>query len=222
MRERYLEAFDAVRIDCLNGDKYKTGKVAPDGSPDPSIFSTHGDPVGIQVGTAITTLVRRTDHRPTGEIGFRHLWGQAKPEALIATADAETDALYDGIKPVLPLGLPFVRTAVSDEWFDWPALPDLFPVSFPGVQTCRDTFLVDVDLDRLRARVRDYFDPDVSHEEIARRYPGVMKSTARFDARATRATLVARGGPDEAGFVRYAYRPFDTRWAVLGDGHQAA
>ena len=28
MRERYLEAFDAVRIDCLNGDKYKTGKVS--------------------------------------------------------------------------------------------------------------------------------------------------------------------------------------------------
>ena len=40
MRERYLEAFDAIRIDCLNGDKYKTGKVAPDGTPDPSIFST--------------------------------------------------------------------------------------------------------------------------------------------------------------------------------------
>ena len=212
MRERYLEAFDAVRIDCLNGDKYKTGKVAPDGSPDPSIFSTDGDPVGIQVGTAITTLIRKADHTRTGEIGFRHLWGQAKPEELISTAEAETDALYDGIKPILPLGLPFVRTAVSDEWFDWPALPDLFPVSFPGVKTSRDGFLVDVDLDRLRARARDYFDPDVSHEEIARRYPCVMKSTARFDARATRAALVARGGPDEAGFVRFAYRPFDTRW----------
>ena len=62
MRERYLEAFDAVRIDCLNGDKYKTGKVAPDGSPDPSIFSTEGDPVGIQVGTAIATLVRKAEH----------------------------------------------------------------------------------------------------------------------------------------------------------------
>ena len=108
MRERYIEAFDAVRIDCLNGDKYKTGKVAPDGSPDPSIFSTDGDPVGIQVGTAITTLIRKADHRRTGEIGFRHLWGQAKPEELISTAEAETDALYDGIKPVLPLGLPFV------------------------------------------------------------------------------------------------------------------
>ena len=49
MRERYLDAFDAVRIDCLNGDKYKTGKVAPDGSPDPSIFSIKGDSVGIQL-----------------------------------------------------------------------------------------------------------------------------------------------------------------------------
>ena len=212
MRERYLEAFDAVRIDCLNGDKYKTGKVAPDGAPDPSIFSTDGDPVGIQVGTAITTLIRKAHHTPSEEIGFRHLWGEAKPEELISTAEAEPGALYDGLKPVLPLGLPFVRTALSDEWFDWPALPDLFPVSFPGVKTSRDGFLVDVDLDRLRARLGDYFDPDVSDEEIARRYPGVMKSTARFDARATRAALIARGGPDEAGFVRFAYRPFDTRW----------
>ena len=212
MRERYLEAFDAVRIDCLNGDKYKTGKVAPDGSPDPSIFSTDGDPVGIQVGTAITTLIRKADHRRTEEIGFRHLWGQAKPEELIATAEAETDALYDGIKPVLPLGLPFVRTAVSDEWFGWPALPDLFPVSFPGVKTSRDGFLVDVDLDRLRARVRDYFDPDVSEEEIARRHPAALKTTAGFNARKVRDALLARGGPNEGGFVRFAYRPFDTRW----------
>ena len=209
MRERYLEAFDAVRIDCLNGDKYKTGKVAPDGSPDPSIFSTEGDPVGIQVGTAITTLVRKADHAPANAVGFRHLWGQAKPAELTATAEAEPGSLYEGVKPVLPLGLPFVRTSVSDGWFDWPALPDLFPVSFPGVKTSRDGFLVDVDRDRLRARIADYFDAGLSHEEIARRYPGVMKATARFDARAA---LLKRGGPDEAGFVRFAYRPFDNRW----------
>ena len=57
-----LDAFDAVRIDCLNGDKYKTGKVSPDGLPDPSIFSTESDPVGIQAGTAIVTLVRKADN----------------------------------------------------------------------------------------------------------------------------------------------------------------
>ncbi len=212
MRKRYLEAFDAVRIDCLNGDKYKTGKVAPDGSSDPSIFSTEGDPVGIQVGTAITTLVRKADHAPAGGVGFRHLWGQAKPAELTETAEAEPAALYEGIEPVLPLGLPFVRTTLSEDWFDWPALPELFPVSFPGVKTSRDGFLVDVDLDRLRVRIGDYFDASLSHEEIARRYPGGMKTTAPFGARAVRDKLLARGGPDEAGFIRFAYRPFDNRW----------
>ena len=127
MRERYLEAFDAVRIDCLNGDKYKTGKVAPDGSPDPSIFSTEGDPVGIQVGTAITTLVRKADLAPAGEVGFRHLWGQTKRAELLQTAEAPPDALYNDVSPVLPLGLPFTQTAVNKDWFDWPALPDLVP-----------------------------------------------------------------------------------------------
>ena len=130
----------------------------------------------------------------------------------MATAEVKPDALYEGIDPVLPLGLPFVRTAVSDEWFDWPSLPDLFPASFPGVTTSRDGFLVDTDLDRLQARVGDYFDAALSHEDIARRYPKVMKSTARFDAPAVRDALLRRGGPDESGFIRFAYRPFDNRW----------
>ena len=212
MRERYLDAFDAVRIDCLNGDKYKTGKVSPDGLPDPSIFSTEGAPVGIQVGTAITTLVRKANHAPADAVGFRHLWGQAKRANLTATAEVEPGALYEGIAPILPLGLPFMRTAVSEDWFDWPALPDLFPMSFPGVVTGRDSFLLDIDLDRLRARVADYFDAGLSHEEIARRYPRVMETTARFHARVVRETLLARGGPEETGFIRHAYRPFDNRW----------
>ena len=212
MRERYLDAFDVVRIDCLNGDKYKTGKVAPDGTPDPSIFSTEGGPVGIQVGTAITTLVRKGDHAPAKAIGFRHLWGQAKRQELLATAEAEPDHLYEEVYPVLPLGLPFMQTSVSKDWFDWPSLPDLFPVSFPGVKTSRDGFVVDTDLDPLQARVGDYFDPGSSHEEITRRHPAAMKTTDGFDARAVREALLSRGGPNEDGFVRFAYRPFDNRW----------
>jgi len=212
MRERYLDAFDAIRIDNLNGDKYRTGKVAPDGSPDPSIFSTPDDPVGIQVGTAVTTLVRKLDHAPAASVEFRNLWGQQKLEALAETAEAVPGALYGTMEPMLPLGLPFAPVAVSPEWFDWPTLTDLFPTSFPGVKTSRDAFLVDVDLGRLRARMTNYFDTDLSHEEIARLYPGVMRSTQRFDAREVRDTLLKRGGPTESGFVRYAYRPFDTRW----------
>ena len=109
------------------------------------------------------------------------------------------------------MGLPLVRTAVSGEYFDWPTLPELFPVSFPGVKTSRDGFLVDTDPDRLKVRIADYFNAELSHEEIVRRYPGVMKTTARFNARSVRDSLLARGGPDEASFIHFAYRPFDNR-----------
>ena len=212
MRERYLEAFDAIRIDNLNGDKYKTGKTTPDGDPDPSIFSTPEDQVGIQVGTAITTLVRKSDHAPTDKVGFRHLWGQTKREELSETAETAPAVLYDNFEPDLTLGLPFARMAMSDDWSGWPSLPDLFPISFPGVKSGRDPFVVDIDLDRLRARIDDYFNADLSDDEIERRYSTAMRNPREYDARAVRDALLRRDGPLEMGYVRYSYRPFDNRW----------
>jgi len=82
MRERYLQVFDRIWIDCLNGDKYKTGKLTPDGDPDPSVFSTEWSREGIQVGTAIGLLVRRLKSSGCEDVWFRHLWGAAKREEL--------------------------------------------------------------------------------------------------------------------------------------------
>ena len=213
MRERYLEAFDAIRIDCLNGDKYKTGKTTPDGQPDPSIFSTPGDPVGIQVGTAIATLVRRADHAPAESVGFRHLWGQAKLTELTGTAETEPAALYDAVEPSLPLGLPFAELAVTRGWSDWPTLPDLFPSYFPGVVTNRDSFLVDIDTNRLETRIDDYFNSEFSHDEISQRYPVAMKTTSSIHQNARQVRDIRLGrGPNKQGFTKYSFRPFDTRW----------
>ena len=212
MRERYLEAFDTIRIDCLNGDKYKTGKTTPDGAPDPSIFSTPEDPVGIQVGTAITTLVRKSNHAIAQSVGFRHLWGQSKHDELVATSESLPKDLYADVAPLLHLGLPFANLAVSDGWQEWPALPDLFPTFFPGVTTSRDSFLVDISLDQLKERVATYFNSNVDHEAVAQHYPAVMNPRSGFDARGIRDALRSRGGAMETGFIRYVYRPFDTRW----------
>ena len=213
MRERYLDAFDAIRVDCLNGDKYKTGKTTPDGQPDPSIFSTPGDPVGIQVGTAIATLVRKAEHAPAESVGFRHLWGQAKLAELTDTGEVGPAVLYEDVEPVLPLGLPFEKLAVSEGWSNWPSLPDLFPSYFPGVVTNRDSFLVDIDINRLETRINDYFNSELSHDETAQRYPVAMKNTSsiQLNARQVRDIRLGRG-LNKQGFIRYSFRPFDTRW----------
>ena len=111
------------------------------------------------------------------------------------------------------MGLPFADVAVNLGWSEWPSLPDLFPTSFPGVKTSRDSFLTDVDLERLEKRVADYFNHDLSREEIARLYPSVMNSAARYDPRAVRDSLLNRDVPHRSnGVIRYAYRPFDNRW----------
>ena len=40
------------------------------------------------------------------------------------------------------------------DWHEWPALPELFPTSFPGSQDqARPVPVVDIDLDRLKERV---------------------------------------------------------------------
>ena len=93
----------------------------------------------------------------------------------MATAEDDPSEIYDSFKPSLSLGLPFMRMEVSDDWEGWPALPDLFLTSFSGANTNRDPFLVDIDLDRLQHRLTDYFNKALSHNEIAQRYPLVMK-----------------------------------------------
>ena len=227
MRERYLEEFDAVRIDNLHGDRI-ISEYAPDGRTSETVFALQGQSPGIKVGTSITLLSKSgTAGTSTGGRILYRDFHQARAgerrQALLGSLDATgIDADYTALKPNLRLGLPFKPTAVSEDWFDWPTLPDLFPVSFPGVQTKRDSFLIDVDLDRLKARVADYFDAALSHEDIARRYPGAMKNSSGFvvrEARSVRDALLSRGGPVDTGFVRHAYRPFDNRWLYWEAGH---
>ena len=152
MRERFLDAFDVIRIDCLNGDKYKTGKTTPEGASDPSIFSTPEDPVGIQVGTAIATLVRRVGHVPAQQVDFRHLWGTVPSTASWWKLQRVSRiVLYGGIEPLLSAGIAFRRTSGERRLARLASAARFcFPTSFPGVKTSRDGFLVDVDLARLR------------------------------------------------------------------------
>ena len=216
MRERYLEAFDAIRIDNLHGDRI-ISEYAPDGHTSETVFALQGQSPGIKVGTSIVLLSKAS---ATESVGKRVLYRDfhqpragARRQALLDSLEApDIDAGYSPLECNIALGLPFKPMAVSDGWQGWPALPDLFPTSFPGVQTGRDVFLIDTDLGRLKSRVSDYFDPGLSHEEVARRYPRVMTDTGRFDARSVRDTLLSRGGPHMSGFVRHSYRPFDDRW----------
>ncbi|KAB8144288.1 N-6 DNA methylase [Chloroflexia bacterium SDU3-3] len=214
MRERYMDVFDSIWVDNLHGDRI-ISEYAPDGRTSETVFAIQGNSVGIKIGTAIATLVRRRQHSAPAQVLYRD-WQQARAEerraALLASISEDAPAQnYTRIEPLLPIGLPLKPREVSADYLKWPLLPALFPISFPGVKTSRDDVVVDIDRERLERRMRAYFDPAISHEQMARIAPGAMESTARFAAEVVRTTLQKRGFLPE-NIIRYCYRPFDVRW----------
>ncbi|GAB4207938.1 MAG: DNA methyltransferase [Roseiflexaceae bacterium] len=213
MRERYLEAFDRIWIDNLHGDRI-ISEYAPDGRTSETVFAMGGAAIGIRVGTAIATLVRRLPHATETQLFYRDFDQARASERRAALLDSIRDPAqlpYQPLVPVLKVGLPFKPRLIGSDYLDWPLLPELFPASFPGVKTSRDDVVVDIDRDRLEARMRRYFDPAISHEEMRRIAPGSMEDSARFNAIATRDALRRRGFLPQ-NIVRYCYRPFDVRW----------
>lgn len=211
MRERYLEAFDRIWIDNLNGDKYRTGKTTPEGKPDPSIFSTEYNRVGIQVGTAVVLLARTDTINETATVQYRDFWGSTKRSDLISAVLNGQNFAYKAIDTIPELGYPFLPRDTAEKYLNWPKLPAIFPDYFPGVQTKRDDLVVDIDIDPLLERMRTYFDPEVSDAEMKAKCARALKETNRFSAAETRRYLVRRGLLED-NFVRYLYRPMDVRW----------
>lgn len=214
MRERFLEVFSSIRIDNLHGDR-KASERAPDGRPSATVFAVRGHSPGIKVGTAIATLVRTENHVAQGNILYRD-FDEADADLRRASLQASihaanNDAKYDILTPSLPLKLTFKKGEVAPGYVGWPKLPELLPISFPGIQTSRDEFLVSIDEEILRERISKYFDSAISDEEIGRIYPVLMNKTKRFSPIEVRTKLKSIGA-DGGKFIRYAYRPFDVRW----------
>lgn len=212
MRHRYLHEFQQIFIDNLNGDKYRTGKTTPEGSPDPSAFSTPQNREGIQVGTAITTLVRSGGRAQfPGALGVRDLWGTGKLKQLERESRHEGDLEYRAIVPVNALGDIFAHRSHSVAYITWPRIRELFPASFPGVKTSRDSLVVGIDRDVLEVRMAQYFGTGKTDSEIADEIPSAMEISARFDPIKIRRILQERGFRPWQ-IIRYSYRPFDIRW----------
>jgi hypothetical protein len=79
------------------------------------------------------------------------------------------------------------------------------------VKTSRDDFVIDISRERLVERLGRYFDPEISDDEIRRLSGSAMENAGQYNAKGTREYLLNRGFLP-GNIVRYAYRPFDTRW----------
>lgn len=212
MRHHMLNQFDSIYVDNLHGDR-KITETTADGQTSETIFAIAGKSPGIKVGTAITTLLRKSGfvgHSATLQYrDFEDARAQSRRQHLLDSLNDHTG--YQVVEPTPLLGLPLRPRVASDAFFTWPAIPEILVASSPGIKTSRDPLLVDFDLEKLIEKVRFYFDPLNTNDAVAQKHAVSMASTARFDAHETRDRLLARGFRRWQIF-RYLYRPFDLRW----------
>jgi hypothetical protein len=211
MRHNLLHSFNNIFIDNLHGDR-KITEYAPDGHTSETVFAMQGTSVGIKVGTAISTFVKNGQPNEGPSLQYRDFEdARAAERRAHLLASSRREETYVSLEPNPILGLPFKPRTVTTSYLDWPRLPELFPVSFPGIKTSRDTLLVDIDRSTLEVRLQQYFDPAITDQTIGQSFPSAMLNSPRFDAVQTRRTLLRRGFRAWQ-ILKYAYRPFDIRW----------
>jgi SAM-dependent methyltransferase len=214
MRKRFTEEFSKLSFDCLNGDSRETGKLTPDGKPDPSVFSTERNPEGIRVGTAIGLLVRRKDHKKKSTIQFRHFWGVTKRTDLLNSLFVpDFEAQYEQAQPDQTNRYSFRPQNVTAEFIAWPKIDDLgeFRPSL-GILENRQESLISIDREPLELRMREYFNEEVDWEALRESRNGLTKDFARFDARKTREKLLRADTFSASAVRRLLVRPMDLRW----------
>lgn len=235
LRESLLRNFNALWIENLNGDKYKTGKVIPKGLPgagtaDQSVFTTEQDSRGIQVGTGIVTLLKRGagTHSPTdGVVYIRDFWGMAakKRKALIESTTATQRQLakneekpegpcpYEEFHPTRESGWKFIQIAHASGFEEWPGLDELFPTAYQGVNPNRglEGSLIECDRNALQHRMTEYYS-DMSEAAFTEKHPILMTPRADYDPAPVRRQLKKCSKFNPQAIVPYVVAPLDSRW----------
>jgi hypothetical protein len=215
MRDRIISSFNRMWIDNCNGDKYRTGKRTPDGKPDQSMFTSDSQPVGIQVGTAIVTLVKTTAAASGKFFQYRDLWGTGnskRQELLDTLSKSQTSELYDDLNPTALRRWLLMPDTSETAWDDWSSIPEIFPEVFKGLQPGRGGSLVSIDREPLAKQMRSYFDAKLTFSEFAVDHPELANDEAEYSAARVRESLLRKEVEfSDAAIIDILWLPFDVR-----------
>jgi hypothetical protein len=203
MRWHLLTTFDKIFVLDLHGSSKKK-EISPDGSPDKNVFD-------IQQGVSIIIAVKqnnKTGKKELARLFHRDLWGgrSSKYEALW---DMELeDEAWAEITPTLPNLLFTPQNQDLKQRYDQGfSIVDFMPLRSVGIVTARDALTLDMDKDKLWARVKNF--REIGIEEARSKYK--LGPDAQ-DWKVESAQKDVNENFSEELVVKMAYRPYDIRW----------
>jgi hypothetical protein len=216
MRKHLLASFDKVWIENLHGNR-KISEYAPDGRTSETIFAIQGFSPGIQQGVA-TSLLLRTGKKRKSMVLFRNDLNAARAaerraDLLASLKTKKLDRQYEKVEPTPSNRFSFRPADVASHYLGWPKLVELCaePPS-NGLMEKRGGALMDSDRHALEMRMRQYYDLNVSMEQLKAVGSSLAKDAARFDAKKAREKVLAAETFQPEHLRRYALRPYDVRW----------
>ncbi len=216
LRQHLLASFDRFWIENMHGNR-KISEYAPDGRTSETVFAIAGFSPGIKQGVAIS-LWAKTGKKRRNVTLFRDDLNEAKAADrrvhLLAGLKAEQlDAYYEKSAPNKENRFSFRPSDVAAHYLKWPALVDLCSVPpSNGLMEKRGGALIDIDKIALEKRMRMYYDKTVDWELLKRLDTGLTENAARFAAKGARERVIQSEAFQPSHLLRYALRPFDTRW----------
>jgi predicted helicase len=214
LRKRLLEGFDTLWFDCLNGDSRETGKISPDGTPDPSVFSTDLNREGIRLGTAIGLTIRKGKREGPSSVHYREFWGINKRTDLLGNLNLSASPNpYKTVIPTKANRFIFQSSKVAPEYLTWPRLTDLSSIDpITGYKENRGFSLLADEKKALIERMTRYYNKTITWAVLQKDNNGLTRDAARFDAKKTRAKILELEEFSPERLHPYILRPFEMKW----------
>lgn len=232
MRESILRNFDEVWIDNTHGNRLASERT-PSGDSCETLFSFDGG-AGIKVGTAISTFIKRRDSRAVPPdktpVRYRDFWGKAERKRAALLESLEMDNWtpqfkkaasqlqegpreYETFFPTRATRWMFSPRDENVGFEAWPALDELFPTSYQGINPNRglDGSVIDFDKDAVANRMQEYFEAK-SFKQLERAHPALATPRARYDPEETWDCLRKTSKFRPERVVPYLVFPLDSRW----------
>jgi len=213
MRESLLNSFTEIYILNLHGSSRKKER-CPDGSRDENVFD-------IQQGVAIGIFVKEQGKKGPAKVHYADLWGKRDFKYDFLAKNSVESFEWQELKPHSPcyFFVPMKKEEFTSEYKQFWSIKDIMPENSTGIITARDSFVIDLEKNRLIERIRSFKESKLSDDDLHEKFKIAKKKG--WNIRKAWNMLQKIG--DLSEFTREClYRPFDVRWifyhpAVIGN-----
>ncbi|HRT37825.1 MAG TPA: DNA methyltransferase, partial [Caldisericia bacterium] len=207
MRYSLLKTFDEIYILNLHGNSLKK-EVCPDGSKDENVFD-------IRQGVAISIFVKKRDYQGEKKIYYSDLWGLREEKYKFLEKNDFKTIEFAEIKPKKDFFFFVPREEKEEDLYNkFIKITDIFKVYSIGIVTARDDFVIDFDLNKLKARINMFRDKSLSYEFIKENFK--LKDTNGWKLEKIRLEF-SKLDDVEKYYTKILYRPFDKRFIFYHD-----